>query len=73
MAVVMQIEDDPNASTGATGVFVLAAIAFTVGAASLYRPMLHTRPTDEPLALNSADVGDGTQSLDQPRRHGATR
>jgi hypothetical protein len=72
MAVVMQIEDDPNASTGTTGVFVLAAMVFTVGAASLYRPMLHTRPTDGP-SPDSAEVADGTQSLDQPRQHGATR
>lgn len=39
MAVVMQVEGDPNASSGATALFCVAATVFTVGAAGLYRPM----------------------------------
>jgi len=39
MAIVMQINDDPNATPGATAMFVIAAVVFTLGAVSLYRPM----------------------------------
>ena len=54
MAIVMQVNDDPNTSTGATAGFVLAAIVFTLGAASLYRPILQPKFTD----------GAGQPSLD---------
>ena len=40
MAVVMDVNDDPNASTANTITFVVAATAFTFGATWLYRPML---------------------------------
>ncbi|MEZ5406844.1 MAG: hypothetical protein R2761_02400 [Acidimicrobiales bacterium] len=40
MAIVMTVNDDPNASTPATVTFVAAAAVFTVGAAGLYRPIL---------------------------------
>lgn len=54
MAVVMQIKDDPNASTSATALFVVAAIVFTLGAAWLYRPMFETSASEEePLDLRS--------------------
>ena len=43
MAVVMQIDDDPTATTGSTVMFVVAASAFQLGAAWLYRPMLQNR------------------------------
>ncbi len=46
MAIVMTVNDDPNASTGATVMFVVAAAVFTAGAASLYRPLFRTGPTD---------------------------
>lgn len=39
MAIVMQMNDDPDATTGATVMFVVAAIVFTAAAAQLYRPM----------------------------------
>jgi len=41
MAITMQINDDSNATSGATAMFVVAAAVFTLGAASLYRPMFH--------------------------------
>lgn len=40
MAIVMTINDDPNASTATTATFTVAAAVFTVGAVWLYRPML---------------------------------
>lgn len=46
MAIVMTVNDDPNASTGATAMFVAAATVFTVGAASLYRPLFDTDASD---------------------------
>ncbi|MGF1598406.1 MAG: hypothetical protein ACFCVK_15990 [Acidimicrobiales bacterium] len=45
MAIVMTVNDDPNASTPATVTFVVAAAVFTLGAVALYRPMLQP-PTD---------------------------
>ncbi|MEZ5175528.1 MAG: hypothetical protein R2823_04910 [Acidimicrobiia bacterium] len=39
MAITMQVNDDPNATTGATVLFSVAAVIFTVGAALLYRPL----------------------------------
>ena len=46
MAVTMQVNDDPNITAGATWVFVIAAVVFTVLAAFLYRP-LFADPSDE--------------------------
>ena len=43
MAIVMQVNNDPNASTGAIVIFVAAAFVFTLVAASLYRPMFQAR------------------------------
>lgn len=40
MAITMQVKDDPNADPSMTIVFSVAAVAFTLGAAWLYRPML---------------------------------
>lgn len=42
MAIVMLARDDPDATTGATVMFVVAAAVFTVAAAQLYRPMFDT-------------------------------
>ncbi len=39
MAVVMQINDDPNASTALTATFVSAAVVFTLGALRLFLPL----------------------------------
>ena len=55
MAVVMQINNDPDATTGATVMFVVAAFVFTLGAAWLYRPMLQKapiQPSAPPDAVN---------------------
>lgn len=40
MAGVMTIKNDPNASTGQTAIFIIAATVFTLGAIWLYWPML---------------------------------
>lgn len=51
MAVTMQVNGDPNASTGMTVVFAVAAVAFTAGAALLYAPLFRTRrarPFEQP-------------------------
>jgi hypothetical protein len=51
MAVVMQVNRDPAASTANTVVFGVFALAFLVWAASLYRPLVrHPRPVSEPVA-----------------------
>ncbi len=42
MAIVMQVNDDPDATTGATVMFVVAAVVFTAAAAQLYRPVFGT-------------------------------
>ena len=56
MAVVMQINDDPNATTGATVMFVVAAIVFTIGALLLYRPMFRDGPTERfPVPHDTVD------------------
>ena len=39
MAITMQLNDDPNATGGATALFVAAAMVFTVGAVVLYLPL----------------------------------
>ncbi|MEZ5238321.1 MAG: hypothetical protein R2716_05045 [Microthrixaceae bacterium] len=39
MAITMEVNDDPNATTAATALFATAAVVFTVGAAALYVPM----------------------------------
>jgi hypothetical protein len=72
MAVVMQINDDPNATTGSTIVFVAAGTVFTLGATWLYRPMLRTAPADERSTPESETVGVATRLLDQPDHQGAT-
>ena len=41
MAVTMVVNDDPNADTATTWVFVVAAALFTAGAAVLFRPLFH--------------------------------
>ena len=43
MAIAMEVNGDPNADTGLTAVFSIAAVVFTVGAALLFRPMLNRR------------------------------
>lgn len=56
MAVTMQINGDPNMSTGMMTVFVVAAVVFTAGATLLYRPLFtgtgraETEPAHPPLA-----------------------
>lgn len=47
MAIVMTINDDSNASTAATMMFIVAAAVFTAGAASLYRPLFSTEPPND--------------------------
>lgn len=42
MAIVMQLNDDPFASTGLTVTFSIAAVAFIAGAVLLYRPMFQS-------------------------------
>lgn len=44
MAIVMTVNDDPNASTGVTSLFIVAATVFSLGAAWLYRPMFDQAP-----------------------------
>lgn len=56
MAIVMQVNDDPNIAAGATWVFVVAAVIFTVGAAFLYRPLfvgLVDQEADESRSLTA--------------------
>ena len=55
LAVVMQINDDPDATTAATVTFVVAAFVFTLGAAWLYRPMLQKAPIQPPVAPDMVD------------------
>ena len=43
MAITMQVNGDPNATTGATVLFSVAAVVFTLGAALLYRPLFNQR------------------------------
>ncbi len=45
MAVTMQLRDDPNATTGATVVLVVAAVVFTAGAGVLYMPLFRPHRT----------------------------
>ena len=42
MAIVMTVNDDPQASNGATTMFVVAGSVFTAGAALLYRPLFRS-------------------------------
>jgi hypothetical protein len=39
MAIIMQLNGDPNANTNTMWVFTVAAVVFTVGAAWLFRPL----------------------------------
>ncbi|MCH8899512.1 MAG: hypothetical protein IH942_03330 [Acidobacteria bacterium] len=43
MAITMQVNGNPNATTGATVLFGVAAIVLTVGAVILYRPLFQPR------------------------------
>ncbi len=82
MAIVMSVNDDPNASTGATAMFVIAGAVFTAGAASLYRPLFRTSPSEsvtpnqEPLPRTRLDelraheqTGPSTEPERQPISH----
>lgn len=64
MAIVMQVNDDPDATTGATVMFVVAAIVFTAAAAHLYRPMFASR---------SAEQGGRSPDVGRDETAGATR
>ncbi len=67
MAVVMQLNDDPNATTGATLLFVIAAGVFTTGAALLYRPMFDTaaRPRVAPTSADRDGPGRNDTHVSQ--------
>ena len=86
MAVVMSIEDDPDASTGATIGFVVAGALFTAAAAHLYRPLFAStvpdlpRPeatgAEEESRLPSARPtrpGNRPISAERPRNGGSSR
>ena len=55
MSITMQINDDPNASNGATVLFIVAGIVFSAGALALYRS-LFTRNRAELGGSNEADL-----------------
>ncbi len=61
MAIVMQINGDPDATTGTTAMFVAAAVVFTGAAVQLYRPMFTSRS----LASTTPSIEAGT--WDEPR------
>ena len=56
MGVVMYANDDPDASLGLAGAFVLFAVVFATLTTLLYRPLLaHPRPIhDGPVTLRGA-------------------
>lgn len=70
MAIVMQLGDDPDATTAATVMFTAAAVVFTLGAAALYRPMFYPRSASDASAQHAASVGD---SRTHPTTAHATR
>ncbi len=70
MAVVMEVRDDPNATTGATVLFVVAATVFTLGAAWLYRPMFSSASTGGP---RPARIDTTDDVYPPPIRQGASR
>lgn len=67
MAIVMQINDDPNATTGSTVTFVVAAIVFTLGAARLYRPMVHPDYNTHPRSTADDAVGPARPLINHQR------
>ncbi|MCB1028174.1 MAG: hypothetical protein KDB24_10480 [Microthrixaceae bacterium] len=70
MAMVMTINDDPNASAPATVIFVVAAAVFTFGAAALYRPIFQpTGRTQQPRESDPEQPLSGYRTAEQ----GATR
>ncbi len=66
MAVVMQLRDDPNATTAATILFVVAATVFTFGADWLYRPMFTSASTEH---LRQARIDTSTDVHRSPTHH----
>ena len=57
----MEVNGDPNATTGATVLFSVAAIVLTVGAVILYRPLCQTGP---PPAQPDNEHISGSSPLD---------
>lgn len=74
MAIVMQVNDDPNATNAAAVVFTIAAIVFTIGAAALYKPMFQHRSSNDAPAACAAFVDDSnTHHRPEPAEQGAPR
>ncbi|MGD9750928.1 MAG: hypothetical protein AB7W59_08030 [Acidimicrobiia bacterium] len=71
MAIVMTINDDPNASTPATVTFVVAAAVFTVGAPALYRPIL--QPASRSQQPREPDAAEHPVTGYRTAEQGATR
>ena len=61
MAITMQVNGDPNATSGATVLFSVAAIVLTVGAVILYRLLFQTAP---PPAQPDNEHISGSSPLD---------
>ena len=70
MSIVMQINGDPEATTGKTAMFVVAAVVFTAGAVQLYRPLFTSSVTTRPTSELDPEH-DGSHPDD--RKHVATR